>query len=133
MTLKERIEDHRNDPACMSCHAKIDPWGIAFEQFDAIGQWRTEAGGRPVDARSVLFNQQVLDGLDGLKGFLLLNRQDQFVRALVQKLVTFGLGRPLGFSDRAEVERITAETREAGDGLATMIKEIVTSDLFQSR
>jgi mono/diheme cytochrome c family protein len=133
MTLKERIEDHRNDPACMSCHAKIDPWGIAFEQFDAIGQWRTEAGGRPVDARSVLFNQQVLDGLDGLKGFLLLNRQDQFVRALVQKLVTFGLGRPLGFSDRAEVDRITAETREAGDGLATMIKEIVTSDLFQSR
>ncbi len=133
MTLKERIEDHRNDPACMSCHAKIDPWGIAFEQFDAIGQWRTEAGGRPVDARSVLFNQQELDGLDGLKGFLLLNRQDQFVRALVQKLVTFGLGRPLSFSDRAGVDRITAETREAGDGLATMIKQIVTSDLFQSR
>ena len=86
-----------------------------------------------MDARSLLFNQQELDGLDGLKGFLLLNRQDQFVRALVQKLVTFGLGRPLGFSDRAAVDRITAETREAGDGLATMIKRIVTSDLFQSR
>jgi mono/diheme cytochrome c family protein len=133
MTLKERIEDHRNDPACMSCHAKIDPWGIAFEHFDALGQWRTEAGGRPVDARSTLFNGQVLDGLDGLKGFLLLNRQDQFVRALVQKLTTFGLGRPLGFSDRAAVDRITAETREAGDGMATMVKEIVKSDLFQTR
>ena len=133
MTLKERIEDHRDDPACFSCHQKIDPWGIAFENFDAVGAWRTEAGGRPVDSVSVLFNDQVLDGVDGLKGFLLENRQDQFVRALTHKLTTFALGRPLGFGDRAAVDRITAETRERGDGLATMVRAIATSDLFLSR
>jgi len=133
LTLKQRMEDHRDDPACMSCHAKIDPWGIAFENFDAVGSWRTEVRGRPVDARSMLFNQQELDGMDGLKSFLLENRQDQFVRALVHKLSTYALGRPLGFADRASIERITAEARRRGDGLSTMVTLIATSELFRSR
>jgi hypothetical protein len=133
MTLKQRIEDHRNHPACMSCHAKIDPWGIAFENFDAVGSWRTEVQGRPIDARSTLFNKQELDGMDGLKAFLLEHRQDQFIRALVHKLTTYALGRPLTFADRASIDRITAAARKRGDGLATIIKQIATSDLFQSR
>ncbi|MEM8711721.1 MAG: DUF1592 domain-containing protein, partial [Planctomycetota bacterium] len=133
MTLKERIEDHRNDPACISCHAKIDPWGLAFENFDAVGSWRTEVKGRPVDSASTLFNGQELDGLDGLKRFLIENRQDQFVRALVHKLTAFALGRPLSFEDRAAVDGITAEVRKRGDGLATMVTLIAASDLFRSR
>ncbi len=131
MTLKQRIEDHRNHPACMSCHAKIDPWGIAFEGFDAVGSWRTKVQGRPVDSVSFLFNKQKLDGVQGLKRFLLKNRQDQFVRALVYKLTTFALGRPLTFGDRAAIDEITAKTRTRGDGLATMITSIATSELFQ--
>ena len=78
MTIKQRIENHRNQPACYSCHAKIDPWGIAFENFDAVGRWRTEIQGKPVDATSVLVNGQKLDGIDALKRFLLEHRQDQF-------------------------------------------------------
>ncbi|MEO1998149.1 MAG: DUF1592 domain-containing protein, partial [Planctomycetaceae bacterium] len=74
LTLKQRIEQHRNHAACMSCHAKIDPWGIAFENFDAVGSWRTQIQGKPVDASSQLFNGQKLDGMDGLKRFLLENR-----------------------------------------------------------
>ncbi len=81
MTLKERIEDHRNHAACMACHIKIDPWGIAFENYDALGQWRESIQGKPVDAASELFNKQSLDGIDGLKHYLLENRQDQFVGA----------------------------------------------------
>ncbi|TWT73159.1 DUF1592 domain-containing protein [Allorhodopirellula solitaria] len=133
MTLKERIEDHRNHAACMSCHVKIDPWGIAFENYDALGQWRDEIRGKPVDASSELFNHQTLDGMDGLKRFLLQNRQDQFVQAMVHKLSTYALGRPLTFADRADVDAITAEVRAQGDGLGTMIHEIVSSELFQSR
>jgi len=132
MTLKERIEDHRNHAACKSCHVKIDPWGIAFENFDAMGQWRDEIRGKPVDAASELFNGETLDGMDGLKRFLLENRQDQFTQAMVHKLTTFALGRPLSFEDRAEVEAITAQVRQHGDGLKTMIQAIVQSDLFQS-
>lgn len=132
MSLKERMEDHRNKPACLSCHQKIDPWGIAFENFDAIGAWRTQNRGRDIDASSLLFNQQKLDGVDGVKRYLLSSRQDQFARAIVHKITTFALGRPLTFADRASVERLTAELRKDGDGLATLVTLIVTSDLFRS-
>ena len=117
----------------MSCHAKIDPWGIAFENFDAVGSWRTLIQGKPVDASSLLFNNQRLDGMDGLKRFLLETRQDQFSRAMVHKLTSYALGRPLTFGDRSSVDQITADLRMQGDGLATMVTLIVTSDLFQSR
>lgn len=133
MTLKERMEDHRNDPACMSCHQKIDPWGIAFENFDATGAWRTQSQGRDIDASSLLYNSQELNGVDGLKRYLLANRQDQFARAIVHKMSTFALGRPLSFADRAGVESLTAELRKEGDGLGTLITLMVTSDLFQSK
>ena len=113
MTLKERIEDHRNHAACMSCHVKIDPWGIAFENYDALGQWRDEIKGKPIDASSELFNHQTLDGMDGLKRFLLHSRQDQFVQAIVSKLATYALGRPLAFADRAEIDAITAQVRQS--------------------
>ncbi|MGK0202709.1 MAG: hypothetical protein ACI9S9_001781, partial [Planctomycetota bacterium] len=133
LTLKQRIENHRDHPACMSCHAKIDPWGIAFENFDAVGRFRTQVQGKPIDSVSVLFNKQKLDGADGLKRFLLEHRQDQFVRALVYKLTTFALGRPLTFGDRTAIDEITAQTRTQGDGLATMITAIATSELFHSK
>ena len=131
LSLKQRMEDHRNDPACYSCHAKIDPWGIAFEEFNAVGSFRTEIQGKPVDSTSQLFNGQTLDGVDGLKRYLLQNRQDQFVRALVYKMTTYALGRPLRFSDRASIEEITAKVRQQGDGLATIVRLITTSNLFK--
>ncbi|MFO0428750.1 MAG: DUF1592 domain-containing protein [Planctomyces sp.] len=133
MTLKQRIENHRNQAACFSCHSKIDPWGIAFENYDALGRWRDDVNGTPVDASSLLFNQQELNGADGLKRFLLQNRQDQFVRAMVHKLATFALGRPLTFSDHADIDMITANVRRQDDGLATMINVLVASDLFQTK
>jgi hypothetical protein len=133
MTLKERIEDHRNHPACISCHIKIDPWGIAFENYDALGKWRDQVQGKPVDASSELFNHQTLDGMEGLKRFLLQGRQDQFVAALVHKMTTFAIGRPLTFADRADLDAIAAEVRHGGDGLATMVTSIVSSELFRSK
>ncbi|TWU46948.1 DUF1592 domain-containing protein [Rubripirellula reticaptiva] len=132
MTLKERIEDHRNHAACMSCHSKIDPWGIAFENYDALGRWRDEIKGKPVDASSELFSHQSLDGMEGLKRFLLLNRQDQFVQATVSKLAIYALGRPLSFADRADIDAITANVRRDGDGVKTIIEAIVNSQLFLS-
>lgn len=133
LTLKERMEDHRSDPACMSCHTRIDPWGVAFENFDAIGGWRDRVGNKPVDATSLLFNGQKLEGMDGLKRYLLENRQDQFARAITHKLISYALGRPLSFADRADVEKITAKLRQQDDGLRTLIHLIVASDLFRSR
>ena len=131
LSLKERMEDHRNDPACFSCHAKIDPWGIAFENFDALGKWRDEIAGKPVDASSLLFNKDELHGMEGVKEYLLANRQDQFTRAMVHKLSAYALGRPLTFGDRSEVDRMAADLRKKGDGLTDLVILVVKSDLFQ--
>ena len=133
MTMKERIADHRNKPACNSCHSKIDPWGIAFENFDGLGAYRTRIKDKPVDATSELFNHQKLDGIDGLKRYLLTERQDQFARAMVHKLTTYALGRPLSFSDSADLDGLTAHLRRGHDGLGDLIQLIVKSDLFNSR
>ena len=133
MTLKERIADHRNKAACASCHTRIDPWGIAFENYDALGVFRTEIKSKPVDATSELSNRQTLAGMDGLKRYVLLDRQDQFARAMVHKVAAYALGRPLSFGDRAEIEQLTSRLRRQGDGLADLIYLLTSSDLFHSK
>lgn len=133
MTQKERMADHRNNAACRSCHTKIDPWGVAFENYDAIGSFRTKIKNKEVDATSVLFNSQKLDGIEGLKRYLLTDRQDQFARAMVHKLTTYALGRPLSFSDRADIDKMTAKLRKSGDRLGDLVHLIVQSSIFHSK
>ncbi|MHC4878317.1 MAG: DUF1592 domain-containing protein [Planctomycetota bacterium] len=133
MTLKERIADHRNKPACYSCHSRIDPWGIAFENYDALGTYRTQIGKKPVDATSELFNGQTLAGMDGLKRYLLTSRQDQFARAMVHKITAYALGRPLSFGDRADIDSLTAQFRKQDDRLGELIHLVISSDIFQSK
>jgi hypothetical protein len=133
MTLKERIADHRNKAACRSCHAKIDPWGIAFENYDALGKFRTVIKDRPVDASSLLYNKEELSGMDGLKEYLLINRQDQLSRAIVDKVMAYGLGRPMTFSDRAQIDQLAMQWRKQEDRMRDLLKIIVTSELFQSK
>ena len=132
MTLKERIADHRNKPACISCHSRIDPWGIAFENYDALGTYRTQIQNKPVDATSELFNKQTLAGMDGLKRYLLTDRQDQFARAMVHKMTEYALGRPLSFGDRAEIDGLTAQFRTANDRLGDLVHLIIGSQIFNS-
>ena len=133
MTLKERIADHRNKPACISCHAKIDPWGIAFENYDALGSFRTKINNKPVDATSALFNKQELAGMDGLKRYLLADRQDQFAKAMVHKMTSYALGRPLNFSDHAEIDELVRQLRKNEDRLGDLIHLIVRSSIFHSK
>ena len=133
MTPKERMADHRNQAACRSCHAKIDPWGISLENFDAIGRFRTTLQDQPVDATAVLHNKQPLDGVAGLKGYLLADRKDQFAKAMVHKLSTYALGRPMSFADRGEMDRIAAELKERGNGLRDLVSLLIHSRLFSQK
>ena len=133
MTLKERIVDHRSKPACRSCHARIDPWGIAFENYDALGTFRTSINKKPVDATSELFNKQKLDGMVGLKRYLLTDRQDQFSRALVHKMTTYALGRSLSFSDNADIDNLAVQFRKQGDRLGDLVRLIIKSNIFNSK
>ena len=133
MTQKERMADHRNQAACRSCHAKIDPWGIALENYDAIGSYRTKIKDKPVDSTAVLYNRQKLDGVGSMKDYLLAKRQDQFARAMVHKLSSYALGRPMSFSDRGEIDKMTQELRESGDGLKDLVSIIIQSELFSNK
>jgi hypothetical protein len=133
MTLKERISDHRNDPACYSCHARIDPWGIAFENYDASGSYRTRINNKLVDASAELFNKEPLAGMDGLKRYLLKERQDQFARAMVHKMSAYALGRPLSFADLAEIEVLTAGFRKNGDRLGDLVHLLIQSSIFNGK
>ncbi|MFP6604615.1 MAG: DUF1585 domain-containing protein, partial [Pirellulaceae bacterium] len=131
--LKERIADHRNKAACISCHAKIDPWGIAFENYDALGAFRTTNRNKPVDATSELFNKQKLAGMIGLKRYLLRDRQDQFTRAMVHKMTTYALGRSLSFSDNADIDNLAVQFRKQGDRLGDLVHLVTKSTIFNSR
>ncbi len=133
MTPKERMADHRNQAACRSCHAKIDPWGLSLENFDAIGRFRTTINDQPVDAIAVLHNNQPLDGAAGLKSYLMADRQDQFAKAMVHKLSTYALGRPMSFADRSEIDKMAAELKERGNGLHDLVSIVIHSNLFSQK
>ena len=85
---------------------------------------------KPVDASAYLFNKQKLDGIKGLKAYLLSDRQDQFAKAMVHKMTSYALGRPLSFSDKKELEQISRNLRQQGDGLRDMVYIIANSKLF---
>lgn len=133
MSLKERLADHRDKAACRSCHSRIDPWGIAFENYDALGVFRTQIDKKPVDATAELFNSHTLAGVDGLKNYLLAERQDQFALAMTHKLAAYALGRPISFGDRSEMESLVGQFRRGGDGLRDLIHLIVGSHLFNAK
>jgi hypothetical protein len=86
-----------------------------------------------VDATSELFNKQTLAGMDGLKRYLLTDRQDQFARAMVHKMIAYALGRPLSFGDRTDIDSLTAQVRKQGDRLGDLVHLLISSDIFNSK
>jgi len=137
-TLREKLEAHIHDANCAACHAKIDPLGLAFENYDAIGRWRTEEvtdgiGANPkVTAAGKLPNGREYANAGEFKK-LLLHDLDAFNHTFIDKLATYGLRRSMSFSDRDELKKIAAVSKAKDYRLRDLIEAFVTSDLFQSR
>ena len=131
-TLRERLEQHRDDPACANCHAKMDPIGFALENYNAIGAFRTKAGELEIDTTAVLPDGTAFDGIADLKR-ILKDRKQQFVRCLTEKMLTYALGRGLEYYDRPTVDRIVATLESEGYRSSVLITEIVKSDPFRLR
>ena len=112
-TVRARLEAHRTNPSCNACHGVIDPLGFALENFDAVGRWRVKdrEAGAPIDASGVLVDGTAVTGPVELRAAL-LERPDQFVQTLTEKLMTYGLGRSLEHTDMPTVRRIV---RDAAD------------------
>ena len=95
LTARQLIEQHSSDPACAKCHARIDPYGFALEQYDAVGRVRTTQA----DTTTTLFEGKSIDGIDGLREYLATERRDDVVRNFCRKLLGYALGREVQLSD----------------------------------
>jgi hypothetical protein len=151
-TIRELLDKHSEDPKCAGCHAKIDPPGFALESFDVMGRWRDnyrslgegskriEGLGRsgnefvhyigaPVDPSGRLYKGEAFDGIHGFKK-LLLQDKEAIARNLVEQLVVYSTGAPVGFADRDEVDAILEKTKKSEYGVRSIIHSIVQSPLF---
>jgi hypothetical protein len=138
-TLRMKLAAHLSDANCASCHAKIDPLGIAFDNYDAIGRWRTEEvvadgqGQNPkVDASGQLIDGRKFADAAGLKK-LLVEDLDKFNAAFVEKLATFALRRPMTIDDRAALHELAKRSKAGDYRLQTIVEGLVTSEMFQKR
>jgi hypothetical protein len=132
-SVRERLEEHRRNPACASCHAQMDPLGFALENFDAIGTWRVKnEAGASIDASGSLPGAPGFRGLAGLRT-LLLERREQFVDAVAERLLSFALGRGVEYYDRPALRKITRDAKSNDYRWSMLILEIVQSVPFQMR
>jgi hypothetical protein len=131
-SLRQRMEQHRADPNCASCHALMDPLGFGLENFDAIGAWRDRDGAFAVDASGTLPDGGSFKRPRELK-VILRGKQDEFIRCLAGKMLTYALGRGLEAYDRCAVEEIAAALAKGDYKFSTLIHAIVASDPFQKR
>jgi len=131
-TLRQRMEQHRVDPACATCHARLDPLGFGLENYDAVGAWRTLDGGSPVDASGELPDGQKFNGPTQLIG-ILKKQKDNFGRNLASQMLTFALGRGLEHYDQCAVGEVTAAAAKKNYRFSALVTEIVTSAPFRSR
>jgi hypothetical protein len=129
-TLRERLEEHRANAVCASCHDRIDPLGFALENYDVLGRWRTFDAGQPIDAAGQLPDGTKISGPDDLKR-VLLERKDAFLRFFTTKLLGYALGRGLTPSDSCTVDQIVAKVAAENYSAQTLIREIVTSVPFR--
>jgi hypothetical protein len=133
LSMRERMMQHRSRPECASCHRLMDPAGLSMENFDAIGRWRTrtESGG-VVDASGGLPDGSEFTGMNGLRTAL-LRRPELFVGTLTEKLMTYGLGRGLEYSDASSVRAIVRSARAQDYRFSSLVLGIVRSAPFQMR
>ena len=131
-SLRQQMEAHRSNPACMGCHSLMDPIGFALENFDGIGKWRTADDGTPIDASGVLPDGAKFQGVAGLRE-ILQNRPELVVNAVTEKLLTYALGRTLEYYDAPAVRKIVREAASSDYRWSSIILGIVKSTPFQMR
>ena len=126
LTLRQRIERHRSQPGCVQCHTKIDPWGVALEEFDAGGRLKLQ----PVDARSKLPDQTEVSGANDLKRYLSQDRVDQVAYSVLKHLATYATGRTLAYNELNYLKQDGLKLRASGYRMKDMIRFVVNSKLF---
>src|SRR5262249_46087747 len=129
-TMRDIMERHHTNPVCASCHRIFEPIGLAFENFDATGAWRTLDEGNPIDASGVMIDGTKIDGVVGLRGFL-MKYSDQFDRVITEKLLTYALGRGVEYPDMPVVRSVVHGAAASNYRFSSLVMGIVKSAPFQ--
>jgi len=133
LSMRDRMEQHRSNPVCAACHALMDPVGLSMENFDAIGRWRTLTEGlAPIDASGGLPDGTTFDGVSGLRQAI-LDRSEQFVRTMTERLLTYALGRATEHYDAPAIRAIEREAAADRYRFSSLVLGIVKSTPFQMR
>jgi hypothetical protein len=130
LSVRERMEEHRKNPACTSCHRVIDPLGLALENFDATGAWRIKDNGVPVDPTGELYDGTRMDGPPALRQAL-LKRSDVLLTTFTENLMTYALGRQVEYSDMPTIRAIVRNAARHDNRVSSFILGIVKSAAFQ--
>jgi hypothetical protein len=129
-TVRERLERHRTNPSCASCHAIMDPIGFSLENFDLVGRWRDHDGASPLDTSGKLADGTPLSSPQALRAALLA-RKDSFVTAFTEKLLTYALGRRIEYFDQPAIRDIVRHADRQSDRFSAFVLGIVSSEPFQ--
>jgi Protein of unknown function (DUF1592)/Protein of unknown function (DUF1588)/Protein of unknown function (DUF1585)/Protein of unknown function (DUF1587)/Protein of unknown function (DUF1595)/Planctomycete cytochrome C len=132
LTMRQAMEAHRANPACASCHARMDPIGFAMENFDAVGRWRDSDDGKAIDVSGVLTDGSKFNGIAGLKQ-MLLRDPDRFVGALTQKLLMYAIGRNVQYYDLPAVREIVRQAAKSNYQFSSLVIGVAESVPFQMR
>jgi len=132
LTVRERLAEHRANPACAGCHQLMDPVGFSLENYDAVGRWRTAEETAPIDASGGLPDGSAFEGVTGLQQAL-LRRPERFVTTFTEKLLTYALGRGVGYYDGPAVRKVVREAQEKDFRFSSLVLGIVNSTPFQMR
>ncbi|MCC7123992.1 MAG: DUF1592 domain-containing protein [Acidobacteria bacterium] len=130
LSVRERMEQHRANPACNSCHRVIDPLGLALENYDATGRWRAKDGGAAVDPAGTLYDGSSIDGPAGLRAAV-LRRKDVFLLSFTQSLMTYAIGRRVEPADMATVRRIIHDAAAKDYRISAFVDGVIASPAFQ--
>jgi hypothetical protein len=130
LSTRQRMEEHRRNPQCTSCHKVIDPLGLALENFDVTGAWRIKDNEVPVDVVGDLYDGTRMDGPGGLRDAL-LKHSDMFLTSFTESLMTYGLGRRLEHTDMPAVRAIVRDAGKKGDRLSAYVLGVVNSAAFK--
>jgi hypothetical protein len=132
LTVRQRLERHRANAACYSCHRLIDPLGMAMETFDPVGRWRDKDQDQPINAAGALGDGREFKGVEELKA-LLLSRKEDFARAYVERMLTYALGRKLELADAPTVRKIAEAVVQDDYKFSRVVVEVAKSYPFRHR
>ncbi|MEM7455824.1 MAG: DUF1592 domain-containing protein [Planctomycetota bacterium] len=132
-TLRQRMEQHRTDPACAACHHTMDALGFSLENFDAVGRWRDEDEGLKVDATGELPDGTVFNGAPGLQDLLTTRMQEKFLRCFAEKLLIYALGRGLEYYDECAIDQILQKAAAEDYRFSAFVIAVTESEPFRKR